>query len=61
MVKVVRVPISKDAQYRLKPGMHLYNPSPFKLDQARDDAYANGFKTIYVHTAHTEGPLIPEW
>lgn len=32
-----------------KPGIHLRNPSPEKIEDAKEDAINKGFDTVYVH------------
>jgi len=32
-----------------KVGIHLLNPTEFEIENAKEDAYAKGFKTVWVH------------
>lgn len=47
MVKVIK---SNGKETFCAIGIHLYKPSKQAIEDAKEDAYAKGFKTIWVHT-----------
>jgi hypothetical protein len=46
MVRTIKVKKSSQMYAR---GIHIMNPSEFELEQAKQDAIAKGFKTVWVH------------
>ena len=46
--KMVRIKKAKEKD-KYTQGIHLYNPSEMDIENAKEDAYAKGFKTIWVH------------
>ena len=46
--------MDKGWKHKYDIGIHLHNPSKNDIENAKEDAWARGFKTIWVHRTKKE-------